>query len=90
MLFSSKKNIVHALAVRAMSGAPRGKERIPRRPLPAFEETESGIVEGITESGFLKVALDDVNQYGPHAMIVLLGIVAAATAAVLMVAMFLT
>ena len=51
---------------------------------------QTGIVEGITESGFLKVALDDVNQYGPHAMIVLLGIVAAATAAVLMVAMFLT
>ncbi|MBL11317.1 MAG: hypothetical protein CMB46_00690 [Euryarchaeota archaeon] len=71
-----------------MSGASRGNERIPRRPLPQFEETESGMIEGISESGFLKVALDDANQYGPHAMIVLLGIVAAATAAILMIAMF--
>jgi|TARA_B100000686_G_C16664019_1_gene902601 hypothetical protein len=46
------------------------------------------MIEGISESGFLKVALDDANQYGPHAMIVLLGIVAAATAAILMIAMF--
>tara|TARA_B100001175_G_scaffold208438_3_gene176968 strand:+ start:13558 stop:13779 length:222 start_codon:yes stop_codon:yes gene_type:complete len=71
-----------------MSGTPRGYERIPRRPPPDFEETESGIIEGITESGFLNVALDDANQYGPHAMIVLLGIVAAVTALVLMAAMF--
>ncbi|MBP51415.1 MAG: hypothetical protein QGI73_01975 [Candidatus Thalassarchaeaceae archaeon] len=71
-----------------MSGTARGNERIPRRPLPDFEETESGIIEGISESGFLKVALDDANQYGPHAMIALLGIVAAATAAILMIAMF--
>ena len=71
-----------------MSDAPKGLERIPRRPPPDIEETESGILEGITESGFLNVALDDVNQYGPHAMIVLLGIVAAVTAVVLMAAMF--
>ena len=68
-----------------MSGVSRGKERIPRRPLPHFEETESGIVEGITESGFLKVALDDVNQYGPHAMIMLLFAFATATALVLLI-----
>lgn len=71
-----------------MSGTPRGYERIPRRPPPDFEETESGIIEGITESGFLNVALDDANQYGPHAMIVLLGIVAGVTALLLMAAMF--
>tara|TARA_B100001250_G_scaffold300083_1_gene261745 strand:- start:1354 stop:1482 length:129 start_codon:yes stop_codon:yes gene_type:complete len=36
------------------------------------------------EEGFLRVALDDVNQYGPHAMIMLLLAVASATAAVLL------
>jgi len=69
----------------AMAPASKSKgktpiERIPRRPLPEFEETESGAYSGIVETGLLKVALDDANQYGPHAMILLLFTVAGATA----------
>ena len=37
------------------------------------------------EEGFLNVALDDVNQYGPHAMIMLLIAVASITALLLLV-----
>ena len=59
-------------------------ERISRRPLPEFNQTESSVVGGVIEEGFLRVALDDVNQYGPHAMIMLLLAVASATAAVLL------
>jgi len=60
------------------------EERISRRPLPEFNQTESSVVGGVMEEGFLRVALDDVNQYGPHAMIMLLLAVASATAAVLL------
>ncbi|MEC7694798.1 MAG: hypothetical protein VYA39_01120 [Candidatus Thermoplasmatota archaeon] len=68
-----------------MATAPKStrapsKERIPRRSPPEFEETESGVYSGIVESGLFKVALDDSNQYGPHAMIFLLFAVAGATA----------
>ena len=63
----------------AMDGVVREGERIPRRPLPEFEEVEGGMVAGITSGGLFKVALDDVNQYGPQAMIVLLVILATAT-----------
>jgi hypothetical protein len=62
-----------------MSSHTGSNERIPRRPVPYFEETESGMVSGILEDGFLNVALNDTNQYGPHAMIVVLGIVATLT-----------
>ena len=51
-------------------------ERIPRRPPPEFEESDGDMMSGITEGGFLDVALNDVNQYGPHAMVMLLGIFA--------------
>jgi hypothetical protein len=37
------------------------------------------------EDGFLSVALDDVNQYGPHAMIMLLFAVASFTAILLLI-----
>ena len=37
------------------------------------------------EEGFLNVALDDANQYGPHAMIMLLFAVASITALLLLV-----
>ena len=55
-------------------------ERIPRRPPPEFNHSESSIISGVMEEGFLNVALDDVNQYGPHAMIMLLFAVASITA----------
>ena len=65
-------------------------ERIPRREAPDFEESEAGMVEAISEDGFLNVALNDSNQYGPHAMIMLLGIFASVTGIVLLLLMALT
>ena len=62
-------------------------ERIPRRPPPDFEESEAGMMEAISEDGFLDVALNDTNQYGPHAMIMLLGVFASLTGLVLLLLM---
>ena len=62
-------------------------ERIPRRPPPDFEESEVGMMEAISEDGFLDVALNDANQYGPHAMITLLGVFASLTGLVLLLLM---
>lgn len=62
-------------------------ERIKKRPLPEFNDTDSGIIEGILEDGFLNVALNDSNQFGPHAMIILLGIAASVTGLVLLLGM---
>ncbi|MAK04368.1 MAG: hypothetical protein CMA03_00575 [Euryarchaeota archaeon] len=52
----------------------RKGERIPRKPLPKFEEVNDGLLKGVFAQGWKvwKVALDDENQYGPHAMVVLL------------------
>ena len=61
-------------------------ERIPRRPPPEFNHSESSIISGVMEEGFLNVALDDANQYGPHAMIMLLFAVASITALLLLAA----
>ena len=69
-----------------MSGDSGSKERIQRRDTRYFEESDSGMVSSILEDGFLNVALDDANQYGPHAMIVLLGIVATVTGLLLGIA----
>ena len=49
-------------------------ERIPRREAPDFRDSEDGVISSIVEDGFLNVALDDANQYGPHAMIIFLGL----------------
>lgn len=62
-------------------------ERIPRRPPPDFEESEVGMMEAISEDGFLDVALNDANQYGPHAMIMLLGVFASLTGLALLMLM---
>jgi len=61
--------------------APREGERIPRRALPDFEEVDTGLFGGIFQFGWKiwKVALDDRNQYGPHAMILLLLLMATFT-----------
>ena len=61
-------------------------ERIPRRPPPEFNHSESSIISGVMEEGFLNVALDDANQYGPHALIILLFAVASITALLLLAA----
>jgi hypothetical protein len=59
-------------------------ERIPRRPPPEFNHSESSIISGVMEEGFLNVALDDANQFGPHAMILLLIAVSSITAVLLL------
>jgi|TARA_B100001996_G_scaffold305529_1_gene246628 hypothetical protein len=43
------------------------------------------MIGGIVEDGLLSVALDDANQYGPHAMIMLLFAVASVTAFFLLI-----
>ncbi len=65
-----------------MSGDVRDGERIPRRPAPEFEEA-SNFFEAIRRDGFFGTALDDKNQFGPVAMMVLLLIVAAITGTVI-------
>mgnify|MGYP001589820095 CR=1 FL=1 len=64
-----------------MAGDVRDGERIPRRPLPEFEEAAS-FAEALQRDGFIGTALGDKNQYGPVAMMVLL-IVAAITGTIL-------
>ena len=64
-------------------------ERIPRRPPPEFEESDEDMMSGISEGGLLDVALNDVNQYGPHAMVMLLGVFASLTGLVLLLLMML-
>ena len=46
--------------------------------------------KGVLEGGFLRVALKDVNQYGPHAMIMLLFVVATVTALALLLSASIT
>jgi len=62
-------------------------ERIPRRQPPEFEESEDGMMAAIADGGFLDVALNDTNQYGPHAMIMLLGVFATLTGLFLLLLM---
>jgi|TARA_Y100000589_G_scaffold11809_2_gene9646 hypothetical protein len=61
-------------------------ERIPRRDLPYFDEQpdEVGLISGMTNSGgIFRVAFLDTNQFGPHAMIVMLFGFAAITGGIL-------
>ena len=62
-------------------------ERIPRREAPDFRDSEDGLISSIVEDGFLNVALDDANQYGPHAMIIFLGLASVLTGTILGLAM---
>ena len=62
-------------------------ERIPRREAPDFRDSEDGVISSILEDGFLNVALDDANQYGPHAMIIFLGLASVLTGSTLGLAM---
>ena len=61
-------------------------ERIPRRDLPYFDEQpdEVGLISGMMNSGgIFRVAFLDTNQFGPHAMIVMLFGFAAITGGIL-------
>ena len=63
-----------------------GNARIPRRPLPYFDEQDDdvGLIGGITNSGgIFRVAFLDTNQFGPHAMIIMLFGFAAITGGIL-------
>lgn len=66
-----------------MAGELRKGERIPRRPLPEFEESGS-LGSGLKRDGLFKTALEDTNEYGPHSMILLLMIVASVTGGILL------
>ena len=46
---------------------------------------DDSMMGGIFSFGIVRVALEDVNQYGPHAMIMLLFVFATATALVLLI-----
>jgi len=65
-------------------------ERIPRRPPPDFRESDDSLFTGVMKDGFLNVALDDANQFGPHAMIMLLFAVATITAIALLIIPFIS
>ena len=61
-------------------------ERIPRRDLPYFDEQpdEVGLISGMTNRGCIfRFAFLDTNQFGPHAMIVMLFGFAAITGGIL-------
>ncbi len=61
-------------------------ERIPRRELPYFDEQDDdvGLIGEMTSSGgIFRVAFLDTNQFGPHAMIVMLFGFAAITGGIL-------
>ena len=61
-------------------------ERIPRRDPPPFDEQSEdvGLIGGMTASGgIFNVAFLDTNQFGPHAMIVMLFGFASITGAIL-------
>ena len=63
-------------------------ERIPLRELPYFDEQDDdvGLIGGMTSSGgIFRVAFLDTNQFGPHAMIVMLFGFAAITGGILYV-----
>ncbi len=56
----------------------RKGERIPRRSLPEFDEASS-FSNAIRRDGFIGTAMDDKNQFGPVAMMIMLLIVATIT-----------
>ncbi|MAX34583.1 MAG: hypothetical protein CMB23_02735 [Euryarchaeota archaeon] len=61
-------------------------DRIPRRELPYFDEQpdDVGLFSGMMSSGgIFRVAFLDTNQFGPHAMIVMLFGFAAVTGGIL-------
>ncbi|MCH1423216.1 MAG: hypothetical protein L7U62_07000 [Candidatus Poseidoniaceae archaeon] len=67
----------------------REGERIPRRPLPDYDEAAS-FREAIRRDGILATVLGDSNQYGPLAMLfVLLGAATVTGALIKIVSAFL-
>ncbi|RAH15827.1 MAG: hypothetical protein CMB20_001150 [Methanobacteriota archaeon] len=73
---------------RNMSGEIKKGERIPRKPLPEFNEA-GNLSTALSRDGLFGSALDDKNEYGPHAMIILLMIVASITGSIILALKFL-
>ncbi len=66
-----------------MAGEIRGGEKISKRPLPDFEKAGS-LSKALARDGLFGTALEDKNEYGPNAMILLLMIVATITGGLLL------
>ena len=75
--------MTHLLLTRYMAGVKGNSERIQRRPLPQFEEA-GGLSKAIGRDGLIGTALEDTNEYGPTAMIILLMIIATVTGSILL------
>tara|TARA_B100000941_G_scaffold125491_1_gene88726 strand:+ start:12224 stop:12439 length:216 start_codon:yes stop_codon:yes gene_type:complete len=71
-----------------MAGELRKGERIPRRPLPEFEEAGT-LGAALSRDGLIKSALEDSNEFGPHSMILGLIIVATVTGGILLLLRYL-
>ena len=71
------------LLTRYMAGKVNKSERIPRRPAPPFEEAGS-LANAIKRDGLIQTALEDTNEFGPNAMIVLQMEVATITGGILL------
>tara|TARA_X000001036_G_scaffold360474_1_gene343446 strand:- start:962 stop:1216 length:255 start_codon:yes stop_codon:yes gene_type:complete len=76
-------HMTQLLLTSIMAGELRKGERIPRRELPKFEEAGS-FSKAIARDGLIGTALDDSNEYGPNAMIVLLIIIASITGGIIL------
>ncbi len=76
-------HMTQLLLTSIMAGELRKGERIPRRELPEFEEAGS-FSKAIARDGLIGTALNDTNEYGPNAMIVLLVIIASITGGIIL------
>ena len=83
MLFPNANQYDPASCRLFMSGRVKDGERIPRRPLPKFEEANS-LASGLTRDGLITTAMNDTNEYGPHSMMILLLITATLTGGMLL------
>ena len=72
---------------RDMAGEIRSGEKIQRRPLPDYE-TAGSFSRALARDGFLGTALEDKNEFGPNAMILLLLIVATITGGLLLLSRY--
>lgn len=61
----------------------RKGERIPRKPLGQYAEADS-FAHAVSRDGFWKTAMNDVNQFGPISMMILLLIIASVTGTILL------
>tara|TARA_B100001248_G_scaffold250690_1_gene225030 strand:- start:165 stop:500 length:336 start_codon:yes stop_codon:yes gene_type:complete len=83
-IISINKNRYDPITTRRSMAGKSGKgERIPRRPLPKFEEAGT-LMNALSRDGWLKTPLEDTNEFGPHSMILMLMVVATITGGILL------